>query len=123
MKDSSIQNALARLMLVGVLVAAAVMLLGLILFMPSHAWIQEGDKVFTGEPSCLRDPAAMAASALHPGTEGHNRSIIMIGVLLLLLNPVARVAFAAAGFAAQRDSLYASISLGVLAILIASFFL
>jgi uncharacterized membrane protein len=46
----------------------------------------------------------------------------MIGVVLLLINPVVRVAFAAFGFAAQRDRLYTLISLLVLVVLLVSFF-
>jgi uncharacterized membrane protein len=46
----------------------------------------------------------------------------MIGIVLLLLNPLVRVAFAALGFSLQRDRLYAGISLLVLAVLLFSFF-
>jgi uncharacterized membrane protein len=48
--------------------------------------------------------------------------LIMIGVALLLINPLVRVAFAAFGFAAQKDRLYTLISLLVLAVLVISFF-
>ena len=46
------------------------------------------------------------SGALDSGDVGHRRSLIMIGVVLLLINPVVRVAFAAFGFAAQGDRLY-----------------
>ena len=46
----------------------------------------------------------------------------MIGVVLLLINPLIRVAFAAVGFAAQRNKLYTVISLVVLGVLVLSFF-
>jgi uncharacterized membrane protein len=46
----------------------------------------------------------------------------MIGVVLLLINPLIRVAFAAVGFAAQRNRLYTVISLAVLGVLLLSFF-
>jgi uncharacterized membrane protein len=52
----------------------------------------------------------------------HRRSLIMIGVVLLLINPVIRVAFAAVGFAAQRNGLYTVVSLVVLGVLVLSFF-
>ena len=46
----------------------------------------------------------------------------MIGVVLLLINPLVRVAFAAFGFAAQGTGSTTAISLLVLAVLIFSFF-
>ncbi len=46
----------------------------------------------------------------------------MIGVVLLLINPLIRVAFAAVGFAAQRNKLYTVVSLVVLGVLVLSFF-
>jgi uncharacterized membrane protein len=48
------------------------------------------------------------------------RSIIQLGVLLLLATPIARVAFSVAGFALERDRLYVIITFVVLAILLYS---
>jgi uncharacterized membrane protein len=45
-------------------------------------------------------------------------AIVQFGVLLLIATPIARVVFAAVGFAVERDHLYVAISLGVLAVLI-----
>ena len=46
----------------------------------------------------------------------------MIGVVLLLINPVVRVGVAAFGFSLQRDRLYAAVSLFVFVVLLLSFF-
>lgn len=122
MKDEQIQSALARVMLCGVLIAAAIMGAGLIWFVVTHEGLPAGDHVFNGEPKYLENPVSMIQRALELEDVGHRRSMIMIGVVLLLINPVVRVAFAAFGFAAQGDRLYTSISLLVLAVLIFSFF-
>jgi uncharacterized membrane protein len=122
MKDEEIQNALARVMLSGVLVAAAIMGAGLIWFLATHDGLPPGDHIFSGEPKYFENPISMIRRAFEPGDLGHRRSAIMIGVVLLLLNPVVRVAFAAFGFAAQGDRLYTRISLLVLAVLLFSFF-
>ena len=122
MKDASIQNALARVMVIGVLLAAALMIWGLTIYLPVYGHRPEEDKIFSGEPSFLRDPVALTETIFSPGEVGQRRSILMAGVLLLLLNPLVRVVFAGAGFFMQRDFLYFGFSSLVLAILVASFF-
>jgi uncharacterized membrane protein len=122
MKDEQIQNSLARVMLGGVLFAASIMGAGLVWFLATHEGMSPGDHVFSGEPKYFENPISMIQRALEPREVGHRRSLIMIGVVLLLINPLVRVAFAAFGFAAQKDRLYTLISLVVLAVLTMSFF-
>lgn len=50
------------------------------------------------------------------------RSWLMLGVLCVLITPMARVAFSLAAFAKERDRLYVCITLFVLAVLGYSFF-
>ena len=122
MNDTQLQNSLARVMLTGVLVAAVIMGIGLIWFVATHEGMPPGDHVFRGEPKYFENPVSMLQRALDLNDVGHRRSLIMIGVVLLLINPLVRVAFAAVGFAAQRDKLYSVISLVVLVVLVLSFF-
>lgn len=122
MKDEQIQNRLAQVMLIGVLAAAAIILAGVIWFLAFHAGMRAGDHVFSGEPKYFENPVSMVKRALHFGVFGERRSLIMIGIVLLLINPVVRVGFAALGFALQKDRLYTGVSLLVLAVLLFSFF-
>jgi uncharacterized membrane protein len=122
MNDAQLQNLLARVMLTGVLIAAAIMAAGLIWFVATHEGMRPGDHVFSGEPKYFENPISMLQRAFELKAVGHRRSLIMIGVVLLLINPLVRVAFAALGFAAQRDKLYTAISLVVLGVLVLSFF-
>jgi uncharacterized membrane protein len=122
MNDAQLQNSLARVMLTGVLVAAAVMGAGLIWFVATHEGMPPGDHLFSGEPKYFENPVSMLERAVSLKAIGHRRSLIMIGVVLLLINPIIRVAFAAVGFAAQRNRLYTVISLAVLGVLLLSFF-
>jgi uncharacterized membrane protein len=48
----------------------------------------------------------------------HGRGIIQLGLLLLIATPIARVAFAAYGFARQRDWMYVGIAAFVLSVLL-----
>jgi len=122
MKDQQIQSSLAHLMLGGTLLAAAIIAIGLGWFLATHVGVSPGDHVFSGEPKYFETPVSMVKRALDLNEIGHRRSLIMLGVVLLLLNPMLRVAFAAFGFLMQQDRLYTAISLFVLAVLIFSFF-
>ena len=121
MTDKQIQNALAILMLVGVILAGAVMLAGLLWFLSAHPDYKLGDHVFRGEPKYLKDPIDMLRAAFDPEA-GERRSVIMIGVVLLLINPLLRVGVGALGFLAEKDWLYTGVSLLVFIVLLFSFF-
>lgn len=97
---------LARLMLWGVLASAAVMLIGGLIHLWGAGGQPMGDHVFRGEPRDLRDPVAIVVSA----AEGHHRSVIQLGVLLLLLNPLFRVLLAGVGFWREKNRTYVVIS-------------
>ena len=119
MKEERLRGLLAKIMLWGVVLAAAVMLVGLAIFLFHHAGQRPGDHKFTGEPADLRHPAAIFRQALR----GNDDCLIQVGVLLLLCNPLVRVGLAAFGYAAARDRLYAAIAFVVLGVLAVSYFL
>jgi uncharacterized membrane protein len=122
MKDQQIQNALSRLMLVGVIVAGAIILAGFVWFLSAHTGEVPGDHVFSGKPKYLENPFTMVQRAFDRHQSGERRSVIMIGVVLLLINPLLRVGFAVLGFFAQKDWLYTAVSLVVFAVMLFSFF-
>jgi uncharacterized membrane protein len=118
MNEDRLRLLLARVMLWGVYLAALVMIVGGVIFLSQHATQAPGDRKFTGEPSDLRHPVAIFQAAL----QGNDDSLIQVGVLLLLFNPLVRVAMAALGYAASGDRLYAGIAWFVLTVLLISYF-
>jgi uncharacterized membrane protein len=50
----------------------------------------------------------------------HSRGLMQLGLLVLVATPVARVAFAVFAFARQRDHVYLTVSMIVLAVLVYS---
>ncbi len=118
MKEDRLRLLLSRLMIRGVVLAAVTMFVGGVVFLSHHAGQPPGDKKFTGEPADLRHPVAIIRAAL----EGNDDCLIQAGVLLLLFNPLVRVALAAWGYAAARDRLYAGVAALVLVVLIVSYF-
>jgi uncharacterized membrane protein len=50
--------------------------------------------------------------------DGQPLAVVQLGLVVLMLTPVVRVAVSVVGFALERDRLYVAITLGVLAILV-----
>jgi uncharacterized membrane protein len=114
--DQKLEVAIGRLLQAGVLLAAAVVLVGGVLYLHRDTGPRPDYSHFTGVAEALRSPSAIAGNALH----GDPQSIIQLGLLLLIATPIARVALAAAGFLFERDRLYFWVSLIVLAVLLFS---
>jgi uncharacterized membrane protein len=117
--DKRLDEALGHLLRAGVLLAAAVVLLGGILYVASHA----GDRIdygtFTLDMSAgLRHPIDIVCEAFYLQVT----AIIQLGLLLLIATPVARVMFTVFAFAKQRDWTYVVITLIVLSLLLYSLF-
>ena len=114
--DEQVETIIARLLQTGVLVAAAIVTLGGIVFLVRHGLSFPHYSVFTGEPSGLRSVSGILTGTLTL----QGRYLIQFGLFILLATPVARVAFAVVAFAFARDRLYVGVSLIVLAVLVYS---
>jgi uncharacterized membrane protein len=114
--DQKVEIAISVLLRSGVLLAAALVLIGGGLYLARHSDAPTAYHVFHGEPQELRHPELV----LHSALSGRADAIIQLGLLLLILTPVARVAFSAAAFAVERDALYVVMTLIVLAVLLYS---
>lgn len=116
-RDRRIEVILGNLLRTGVLVSAAVVLVGACIYLYRHAHDPADYRVFRGEPSEYRTISGVIQSVI----SGRGQGIIQLGLLLLIATPIARVAFSVIGFAIERDRLYVSFTLLVLAILLYSF--
>lgn len=116
------KNLLALVILYGTAIAASIIAMGLLWYLSAHLHDSPGDHIFSGEAIYLRDPIDMVQRAFDSHEIGERRSLTMIGILLLLMNPPMRVALAAAGFAFEKESLYTLISTIVFLVLGVSFF-
>jgi uncharacterized membrane protein len=114
--DQQVDQVVGTLLRAGVLIAAAVVALGAVLFLWQNAAQPPHHEQFQGEPPQLRRVSDIAASAL--ALDG--KSVIQFGLLLLIATPVARVVLLLAAFALQRDRLYVVVTLIVLAVLVVS---
>ena len=101
------QNAIASVLRYGSVLSTLVMALGVVLAMFMGSVTEH-----SGAPS----PAALIRRAFELDPMG----VAELGILLLLLTPVVRVAIAVIAFAVERDYKYVLVSSGVLIVVLAS---
>jgi uncharacterized membrane protein len=114
--DRQVEQSIGFLLRAGVLLAATVVLAGGILYLAKRGSMHADYHVFHGEPTDLRTPRLVIRHAF----SGTPEAVIELGLLLLILTPVARVVFSVIAFARERDYLYVAMTLIVLAILLYS---
>ena len=115
-RDRRIEIILGNLLRTGVLISAAVVLLGACIYLSRHAHEPADYRVFRGEPSEYRTIPGVIQSVIN----GRGQGLIQLGLLLLIATPIARVALSVVGFAIERDRMYVAFTLIVLAILLYS---
>lgn len=113
--------AISNLLRAGVVLSMAVVVIGLVFTFIHHPQyvhsrtalgrLTDAGAVY---PDRLRDVAMQIR-------ERRGQAIVMLGLLMLIATPVARVAFSIVAFALERDRLYVTITVGVLVLLIVSF--
>jgi uncharacterized membrane protein len=113
-EDYALEQRLGILLRAGVILSAAVTLLGGIMYLAVHGTVPTSYHIFAGEPAGLRTVGGVLAGV----ARGDSASIIQLGVLLLIATPVARVFISVIGFARERDWMYVACSLLVLALLV-----
>ena len=116
--DLKMEIAISRMLRAGVSVAAFVVLVGWVLYLWRAHGVEPDYRHFHGVPS--------PADRLTPVFEGirhlDSRSVIRLGILLLIATPIMRVAYCVSSFATQKDKIYVVISAVVLTVLLYSFF-
>jgi uncharacterized membrane protein len=113
MDDKRLETIIGQLLRTGVLLSAAIVTLGGILYLMRFHAARVGFHSFVVGGADIRTVPGILRSAAQLKSEG----LMQAGLVLLILTPVARVALAVVGFAMERDRLYTVVSLIVLAIL------
>jgi uncharacterized membrane protein len=114
--DRKVEEVIGTLLRTGVLLSAAIVLLGGAIYLARHGESPADYHVFRGEPSELRQISGI----VHEAISLRGRGIIQLGLLLLIATPVARVIFSIFGFAMEKDRLYVGFASVVLVILLYS---
>lgn len=116
MTDAKLEQVVSVLLRTGVLLSGAIVLIGGIYYLLRHAGEVTDYRAFHGQPAIDRSVSAivLGAISLRP------RSIIQLGILLLIATPIVRVAFSLVGFAFEGDRKYVAITAIVLTVLLYS---
>jgi uncharacterized membrane protein len=114
--DQGIERMVSVVLRAGVLISGSVVLVGGIYFVARHRHEIADFHSFRGEPSVDRLIHEIPAAALRLRA----RSIIQLGIVLLVATPILRVVFSLIGFALERDRAYVLITSIVLAVLLFS---
>jgi len=114
--DQKVEDIIGNLLRIGVLVSAAVVFAGAVVYLVHHGRDPVNYSVFQGEPSDYRQIGGIVREAFL----GTGRGIIQLGLLLLIATPIARVIFAIFGFAVEKDRMYVVFTTAVLVILLYS---
>ena len=112
--DHAVEQLIGRLLQVGVLVAAAVVIAGGSALLARYGTTPADFAAFRAEPSMLRSVGGIVRGALALDS----RAVVQLGLLLLIATPVARVALTLVAFVLQRDRLYVAITALVLVLLL-----
>ena len=116
--DKQMETSIGRMLRVGVIISAAIVFLGGIIYLRQPLTKAPDYSHFVAERESLPNLVQVLQGAAHL----NSGSIIQLGILLLIATPITRVVFCIAGFARQKDRLYVLISSSVLIILIYSLF-
>ncbi len=116
--DQRIEVIIGTLLRSGVILSAAVVSIGAVLYLVRHGHEVPNYTKFHGEPESLKS----LTEVIHGALAFRARAIIQLGLLLLIATPVARVLFSAIAFALEHDYMYVIITLIVFAILMYSLF-
>lgn len=117
-RDEQVEHVVGRLLQVGVLFAALVVIVGGALLLAQYGAGRPNFGHFRGEESALKS----VGSIIHGVLRGDSRAIVQLGLVLLIATPVARVALTLGAFVLQRDRLYIAVTALVLTLLLYGLF-
>ncbi|MEN6459296.1 MAG: DUF1634 domain-containing protein [Thermoguttaceae bacterium] len=114
--ERRLERQIGNLLRSGVSLAAAVVLIGGIVYLARHGGSPPHYQRFYEQSSDLHTVTGILGDTC----SGSSRGTIQLGILLLIATPVMRVLLLAIGFAWQRDTTYVLLSLVVLGVLLYS---
>jgi uncharacterized membrane protein len=114
MSDHAMEQLVGRLLQIGVLISAIVVMVGGALILTQHGNDPAVYGTFRGEPPYLTSLAGIVRGAV----AFDSLAIAQLGLVLLIVTPVLRVAFTLVAFVLQRDRTYIVITTVILALLL-----
>jgi uncharacterized membrane protein len=119
LSDERVEGIIGNLLRIGVLLSATVVSIGGVLYLIHDGRLPRPN--LQSFPMQTNEPPSLLR-IVQESAQGNSQSFILLGLLLLIATPVARVIFSIAAFALQRDYLYVAFTLIVLTVLLYSLF-
>jgi uncharacterized membrane protein len=121
-----LEAAVTVVLRVGVAASSVVLALGTVITVVAASTSPQARRTVGALRHGAAHPVGLAVSRslgdiAHGVVRGNGPAIVMVGVLLLILTPITRVAVSLAVYARERDTTFVVISATVLALLIVSF--
>ena len=113
-QEQRLELLIGRLLQAGVLLAALVVLIGGAMLLVQFGSATAAFSSFRGEPDQLRTLGGIVRAAFG----GDSRGIVQLGLVLLIITPLARVALTLIAFVVEKDRIFVAITSFVLAILL-----
>jgi uncharacterized membrane protein len=114
--DKKMEILMGNMLRYGVLISALFVFSGAVIYLVQHGHEKPQYHLFSGEPHRFINIRQIFKNSV----EGHARSIIQLGLLLLIATPIARIVFSIVGFILEKDHLYVTITVIVLLVIIVS---
>ena len=114
--DEKTERLIGNLLRAGVLASALIVLAGGVLYLAHQGRVRPDYGTFRGEAAYLTSVKGVVSATLKLDSRG----LMQLGLMLLVLTPIARVILAAYAFFREGDKTYVIVSLIVLAVLIYS---
>jgi uncharacterized membrane protein len=114
--DKDVEQIMGNLLRYGVTLSAVVVFIGALFYLHQHGHELPNYKAFLGEPKRITQVKEIWETAF----EGRGRSIIQLGLLILIATPIARIVFSIIGYTLERDYLYIVITLIVFSVILFS---
>ena len=122
--DTKLQHLIGATLRTGVIAASITGIVGGAIFLAAHSGQLVSFHSFEGATPAYASPRLIVRQALSPiGSTNWGLSIAQLGIMILLLTPIIRVAFSVIGFAMENHRLYVAITCIVLATLMGSLLL
>ena len=115
--DRRVEEIISYLLRAGVLISAFLVFAGGVVYLIRHGGEIPEYRAFRGEPEEFRTVRGLFSIDIL----AHGRGLVQLGLVLLILTPIARVAFSVVAFLIERDWIYVAVSAIVLGLLLYSF--
>jgi uncharacterized membrane protein len=114
LNDRDIEKTMGNLLRIGVVSSAIIVAIGAIFYFSQHGDDLANYRKFIGEPKRFVELRSVWTAAF----QGRGRSIIQLGLFILIATPIARIVFSVIGYVFEKDYLYLVLTLAVLAIIL-----